>query len=400
MFPYHSLRASSTIRLVTTTIPDRDLLARLVSFPSLSGPRHDHDIIEFVCSYLDRPGLQIERVPNADGTRCNIMVTAGALRDDRKGLVLCGHLDVMPADEPGWNSPPFVLTERDGKLFGRGASDMKPFVAMMMNQLAAAAVMPLKQPLVAVFTYDEEVGALGAQAFGKAMQLRSPLPFDCVIGEPTSLRAVRMHKGHLKIKIVIIGKPAHSGAPHLGINAIEAAGEIVSRLTELTQTYAGFRNEQSDCFSAVPFPVLCVARIRGGEAVNVVPERCEIDLGVRLLPGMQSEDAVASVQALVSATNHAARAEVSVVNDNPPMLLQEGSRLVTRLRELTGNTEDIGVSYASDGGPLQRDLGLHCVLFGPGTIEVAHRPNEHVPIAEFEKCAAIVTRLVHEWCAE
>lgn len=385
-------------RPVTVTLPDRDLLARLVAFPSVSGADHDDAIIEFVCNYLDWPGLSIELVPSADGTRRNVLITAGTLRDDRKGLILCGHLDVVPADEPNWSSDPFVLTERDGSLFGRGSCDMKPFVAMAMNQLVAASTRTLKRPLVGVFTFDEEVGAIGAQEFAKAMRSRPPLPLDCVIGEPTSLRAVRMHKGHLKLRVTITGKPAHSGSPHLGVNAIEAAGELVTKLTALAREFADFRNAQSEFFRSVPFPVLCTAKIHGGEAVNVVPERCVIDLGVRLLPGMRSEDAITKVNHIVRTIDHPARAELSIVNDNPPMLLEHGSELVSALRSLSGMSDDIGVSYATDGGPLQRDLGLRCVLFGPGTIEVAHRPDEHVPIAEFEDCSSIISKIVHRWC--
>src|SRR5690606_21706686 len=146
---------------------------------------------------------------------------------------------------------------------------------------------------VGLFTFDEELGSLGAQQFVKSMHDRAPLPTDCIIGEPTSLRPVRMHKGHLKLRITITGKAAHSGAPHLGVNAIEPAGELITMLAGMAQKFAEMRNGQSDCFASVPFPVLCVARIRGGEAINVIPDSCVIDIGIRLLPGMESSYGVA-----------------------------------------------------------------------------------------------------------
>jgi acetylornithine deacetylase len=381
---------------VTVTIPDRDLLAKLVSFPSISGG-NDAELVDFVCDYLDRPGLSVERVPSSDGTRCNLLISAGSLRDDRNGLALCGHLDVVPADEPGWTSDPFTLVDRDGKLFARGACDMKASVAIAMNILVNASTRSLKHPLVGVFTFDEELGSLGAQQLVMATRSRLPLPLDCIIGEPTSLKPVRMHKGHLKLRITITGKAAHSGAPHLGINAIEPAGEIITQLTALRHEHAQFRNEQSERFREVPFPVLCVARIRGGEAINVIPERCEIDVGVRLMPGMQSADAIAEVQDIVSAVRGSAHVDLSIVNDNPPMLC-ERTPLVETLSAVANCTEDVGVSFASDAGVLQRDLGMRCVLFGPGTIDIAHRPDEFVPIAEFEQCSAIVAKLAHRWC--
>ena len=393
---------SCTILRVTVTIPDRDLLAKLVSFPSVSGPGNDAAIIDFVCDYLDRPGIRVERIPSSDGTRCNLLIMSGGseLRSDRRGLILCGHLDVVPAEEPDWTSDPFTLTERDGKLFGRGACDMKASVAIAMNLLVNAAVRRLNDPLVGLFTFDEELGSLGAQEFTKKMKSRPPLPFDCIIGEPTSLRPVRMHKGHLKLRITITGKPAHSGSPHLGINAIEPAGELITKLWALGREFVEYRNRQSDCFDSVPFPVLTVARIHGGKAINVIPDRCEVDIGIRLLPGMSSVDAISRVQLLLRSVQHRAGMELMVVNDSPPMLLDDEAAIATAMKDLSGRNEDFGVSFASDAGVLQRDLEMRCILFGPGTIEVAHRPDEHVPIAEFERCADILAKLVNRWCEE
>lgn len=378
------------------SLSNHELLARLVAFPSVSGG-NDAALVDFLCDYLNRPGLNIERIASEDGTRCNLIVRTGPMRDDRNGLVLCGHLDVVPADEPNWTSNPFTLAERDGKLFGRGSCDMKASVAIAMNQLVAAADRQLTNPLVGVFTFDEELGSLGAQNFTRAMRDRAPLPADCIIGEPTSLRPVRMHKGHLKLRITITGKAAHSGAPHLGVNAIEPAGELITMLSVLAQKFREMRNEQSDCFDSVPFPVVCIARIRGGEAINVIPESCVIDVGIRLLPGMESSYGIACVRGIVESVEHAAGVELTVVNDNPPMLC-ERTALVEALSAATGNTNDVGVSFASDAGVLQRDLGMRCVLFGPGTIEVAHRPDEFVPIDELNRADEIVGAMVRQWC--
>ncbi|MHC4274745.1 MAG: M20/M25/M40 family metallo-hydrolase, partial [Planctomycetota bacterium] len=224
-----------------------------------------------------------------------------------------------------------------------------------------------------------------------------PLPTSVLVGEPTSLRAVRMHKGHLALRVTVEGKAAHTGSPHLGVNAIEAAARVVQALSRLGGVLKQKRCDSSAHFAAVPYPVLSVSRIRGGTAINVIPDRCTAQLGIRLLPGMSTPDAVEQVRDTVAKSEPHGNATLEVINNSPPLLTDEDSRLHAALCDLLGQRQSHGVSFASDAGPLA-ERGFECVLFGPGSIDVAHRPNEYVPIDEFRRAGAILERLVERFC--
>jgi len=381
-------------------LTDKDLLGRLVAFDSTSA-NSNLPIADFVCEYLERPGVTITRNPNGDGTKTNVVAVAGPDRTDGRGggggLVLCGHLDVVPALEPGWHSDPFRLTERDGTWVGRGACDMKGSIALDMNILAAADLGRLRRPLALLLTYDEELGTLGAQHFTETWPDDAVLPTNVLVGEPTSLRAVRMHKGHLTMRVTVMGKAAHTGSPHLGTNAIEAAVRVVQALSRLAGVLEQKRCDSSAFFAAVPFPVLSVSGIHGGTAVNVIPDRCVIDLGIRLLPGMNTADAVEQVRDTVAKSEPHGNAAVEVVGNSPPMLTDPDAPLHAALCDLLGQRPSYGVSFASDAGPLAT-RGFECVLFGPGSIDVAHRPDEYLPIDEFRRARTVLEAVVERFC--
>lgn len=377
---------------------DKDLLSRLVAFDSTS-TKSNLPIADFVCEYLDRPNVAITRNLSEDGSKVNVVVATGVdgAGDDGGGLVLCGHLDVVPAAEDGWNSDPFTLTELNETYVGRGACDMKGSVALAMNVFARVDVDRLTHPLVLLFTYDEELGSLGAQRFADTRSSDQPLPPNVLVGEPTSLRAVRMHKGHLTMRITVRGKAAHSGSPHLGVNAIEAAAAVVRSLSKLAVQFKQQRIDSGRFFREVPFPVLNVAQISGGTAINIVPDRCVVDLGIRPLPGMNPQAMIEWIKDTVAKSDPHGNINIEVLNVNPPLSLEETAPIYAALSGLLSQTQSYAVSYASDAGVLQA-MGLQCVLFGPGSIEVAHRPNEYVPIDEFNRARSIIERLVARFC--
>ena len=218
---------------------------------------------------------------------------AAGPEDGDRGLVLSGHMDVVPAESEGWNSDPFTLTRRDGSYVARGAADMKGFLALAINRLAAADIPRLRYQLVLLFTHDEETGTLGARRLVDEPGTIPPLPRAAIIGEPTSLHILRMHKGHLRLRLSLTGVPAHSGLPHLGVNAVEAAGRAIVGLSELRQALERERPSNAEHFAEVPYVTLNVARVAGGGAINVVPAECVLDLGVRLLPGMSADEMTA-----------------------------------------------------------------------------------------------------------
>lgn len=380
----------------TQLLDDRELLARLIAFDSVSD-RPIAPIADFIADYAERAGCRVWRQVYANGAKINLILRRGPERAG--GLTLSGHLDVVPAAEPDWTGDPFVLREVGGRLIGRGVADMKGFVALALNALCECEDDALRHPLALLLTCDEEVGCLGAQHFAANWRGEFPLPPDVLVGEPTRLRPVRMHKGHLKLRITLTGKPAHSGYPHLGANAIERAAPVLGVLSALATEWRQVRTENSAYFPECPYPVLNIGLIRGGSAVNIVPERCVIDFGVRLLPGQTSAAALAEVRERLSrlpAETQAALA-LAVVNDSPPMYCPSDAALNVALCELRGDSATHGVSFASDAGPLSA-AGMRCVLCGPGEIENAHRADESIGASELAEAQVLLTGLIRRLC--
>jgi acetylornithine deacetylase len=380
-------------------LSDAELLARLIAFDTTSR-NSNLPLADFLCDYLDRPGVRIERNPSADGGKANVIAWIGPEPSgDRKGLVLSGHMDVVPAEEDDWRSDPFTLTDGGDRWVARGACDMKGFLAVAANLAAEASCDRWRAPLALVFTYDEEVGTLGARRLTESFLEAAALPRSAVIGEPTSLRVARTHKGHFKMRASLRGVPAHSGYPHLGVNAIEPAGRVIVALSRLRQELEAETPPNRELFPEVPFVPLNVGTVHGGSAINVVPDRCAVELGVRPLPGIASEELIERVARAVRAAASPLEPEIELLSDSPAMLLDEGSPIHRHLCGLVGQTAGASVSFATDAGWLQR-LGMDCAIFGPGSIEVAHKPNEYVPKNEFAAARGLLEQTIRRFCEE
>ena len=306
-------------------------------------------------------------------------------------------MDVVPAEEPEWRTDPFTLTRLGDKLVGRGACDMKGFLALAMNALVAAQSNGLARPLALVFTFDEEVGTVGARHFTKTWPEAINLPRNTIVGEPTSLRVIRMHKGHLEFRVSITGQSAHSGYPHLGRNAIEPVGKLIQALTDLRRELESEPQPYAEYFPEVPFVALNVARISGGTAINIVPDGCVLEGGIRLLPGMDKETSVHRLRQVAANVLENVSYEFDVMGEAPPMLLAESAPIYQALCAETGQIDTLSASYATDAGWLQ-SVGMQCAIFGPGSIEVAHKPNESIPVHQLHEAAGILERIVHQFC--
>ncbi len=381
-------------------LSDRELLARLVAFDSTSH-RSNLPLADWICDYVARPGVRIERdafLDDAGERKQNLVIEVGPAVDaaTRGGLVLSGHMDVVPAGD-GWSSDPFTLTERDGALVARGSADMKGFLALAINLARELDASALSQPLVLLLTCDEEVGTLGARHLHDHWPAARPLPRQALIGEPTELQPVRVHKGHLKARFTFQGTSAHSAYPHLGRNAIEPAGRLIVALSRLREELAAERLPSSAHFPEVPAPSLNVGCVHGGTAINVVPERCVVEVGVRLLPGMDTEALIARLLRVAAEATPEMSPTWELLSISPPMEASAEAPLFARLCALVGTPAEPAAAYATDGGWLQR-MGLDCVLFGPGSIRVAHKPDERVPIADLVHARAVLATLVDELC--
>jgi acetylornithine deacetylase len=380
-------------------LSDAELLACLVGFDSTSR-NSNLPIADFLCDYLDRPGVRIARNLSPDGGKTNVIAWLGPEPEgDRRGLVLSGHMDVVPADEEGWRHDPFSLADEGDRWVGRGSCDMKGFLALAANLAAEARPERWRAPLALVFTYDEEVGTLGAKRLIESFPAAEGLPRSAIIGEPTSLRVARTHKGHAKLRVTLHGVSAHSGYPHLGTNAIEPAGRVIVALAALRRELEAEAPPNRELFPEVPYVPLNVGTVHGGSAINVVPDRCVVEVGFRPLPGVTSEELVERVSRAARAAAAPFEPAIELLSDSPPMLLDEASPIHRHLCGLTGQSAGASVSFATDAGWLQR-LGMDCAIFGPGSIEVAHKPNEFLPKDEFAAARGFLERTVKQFCEE
>jgi acetylornithine deacetylase len=377
-------------------LTDAALLEQLVAFDTTSH-LSNLPLVDFVADYLDRPGLVLERRFSPDGCKANLVVRTGPQSADGSGLTLSGHMDVVPAEEPDWRSDPFRLTRSGDTWVGRGAADMKGFLALVINRLAALEPAGLRRPLALLLTYDEEVGTVGARRFAETADASVAIPLDVVIGEPTSLRVVRLHKGMLRIQLVFHGRAAHSGFPHLGRNAIEPAARAIAALAELRARMERERPAHGEHFSEVPYAALNVGVVQGGSAANVIPDRCTVQLGIRLLPGMKAQDVAERIREAVAGALPDERFDLAIPSESPAMILDEAAALHRELSSLVGQNGTESVAFATDAGWLQR-AGYRCVIFGPGDIKVAHRANEFVPIAELERAGMVLDELIRRRC--
>ncbi len=380
------------------TLSSIDLLRRLVAFDTTSR-NSNLALADFVADYLDRPDVRITHVPSDKGDKTNLAIGIGPETDPetRDGLVLSGHMDVVPADETDWRSDPFSLKTDDDRLIARGSCDMKGFLAITVEMIGELDPASLTRPLYLLFTYDEEVGTLGARRFVETRPSELVLPRRVIIGEPTDFTAVRLHKGHLQLQLTIIGRPAHSGFPQSGDNAIEPMGRVITALSGLRQALEGESSEYGRYFGEVPFVTLNVAQIGGGSATNVVPDRCELNVGIRLMPGMELEAMVERVRETIARTIPDREFELVVVNESPPMLLPEDNELYQTVCGEVGQTQTASVYFATDAGWLSR-ADFDCVILGPGNMDTAHKPNEWIPAGDLPRGSAMLERIVRHYC--
>lgn len=377
---------------------DKALLARLVAEDTTSG-RPTKGLFDFTCEYLDRPEIRIERFPNPAGLE-NVLFMTGPDPSGDDGIALCGHVDTVPADEPEWTSDPRELVERDGRLQARGACDMKGFDAIAINLLAEHADAGFDRPLALLLTHSEEVGTIGAGEFVEHWPESRPFHRNVIVGEPTSLTPVRGHKGHLAIRFTVGGTPCHTGYPDDGVNAIEEAMPLLTALRELRMTLVEERTDASALFAMVPYPVLTIVRLEAGSAINVMPETCRIDVGVRLLPGQDATTFMERVHPLIDSSGlrldekgGPGTCAVQVLNNTPSFGTPSDDPFLARVLEVSEASSAIGVGYGTDAGRLEA-LGCHSVVFGPGDISVAHKPDEWMPCDEFARAPGLLRTII------
>lgn len=376
----------------------RDMLTRLISLPSISSASADWDhsneaVVRTLADWLEPMGFQCEilPVPGMPG-KYNLIATLGS---GSGGLVLSGHTDTVPFDDQRWQSDPFKLTERDDRWYGLGTCDMKGFFALAIEAARAFVGKPLKQPLIILATADEESSMNGARALAEAGR---PKARYAVIGEPTSLRPVRMHKGIMMERLVFEGQSGHSSDPALGNNALEGMHAAMTELLSLRDDWqARYRNPNF----AVQVPTLNLGCIHGGDNPNRICARCELQFDLRPLPGMQMDElrqAILDRLQPLARTRNLTMAFEPLFDGVPPFETSAEADLVRTCERLTGQTA-AAVAFATEAPWLQQ-LGLETLVMGPGSIDQAHQPDEFLALSQVNPAVTLLTGLIRHYCLD
>ncbi|MDF3932452.1 acetylornithine deacetylase [Pseudomonas citronellolis] len=376
----------------------RDILARLIAFDTVSR-NSNLALIQYVQDYLSDLGVESELFHDQTGAKANLFATLGPR--DRGGVCLSGHTDVVPVDGQPWTLPPFELTEKDGRLYGRGTADMKGYIACVLAAVPAFLAQPLRVPLHLAFSYDEEVGCLGVRSLLADLERREHKPIACIIGEPTELKPVLGHKGKLAMRCQVHGAPCHSAYAPQGVNAIEYAAKLINRLGEIGTRLAAV--ERHDQRFDPPYSTVQTGVIGGGRALNIVPAECQFDFEVRALPSDDPQRVAEELRDYAETEllpkMRAVKADTDIrfseLSAYPALATDPESEVAQLLARLSGSDEFSTVAYGTEGG-LFDQAGIPAVVCGPGSMDQGHKPDEFVSLEQLEACDAMLLRLV-EW---
>ena len=378
-----------------TQISARALLERLVGFDTTSH-KSNLALVEFVRAYLADHGVESTVLGDKTGEKAALYATIGP--NIEGGVVLSAHSDVVPTEGQPWTSDPYRLRQEGGRLYGRGSTDMKGFVATVLAAVPGFVAAGLKRPIHIALSYDEEVGCLGVRPLARHMKTRIAMPQAVIVGEPTSLKPVNAHKSAYRLESDVIGRSAHSSVPSWGVNAVYYAARLVAEIERLAERLAAM--EVTDPRFKPPHPTASVGEITGGTAHNIVPDHCRVVWGIRGMPETDVPALVDETQAFADTQlasemrklDAACAIQTKIAASILPLKPRVRSNAETLIAELTGSAEMGAVSYGTDAGIFD-DIGWPCVVCGPGDIAQAHKPDEFIAAEALEECAAMLARL-------
>lgn len=386
------MNGKSTADRLTTT----EMLSRLVAFDTTS--RHSNlPLINFVRAWLDSHGVPYRLSTDETGQKANLHAIIGP--QQAGGIAVSGHVDTVPVDGQAWSADPFTLRQQDGKLFARGACDMKGFVASCLAAVPDVQARPLVRPLHLFISYDEEVGCHGAQRLIRDLTESGCKPGLCVVGEPSSMQPILAHKGKLNLRVQVRGLPGHSAYPSRGVNAVQAAGEAIAWVAAESRRLA-VEGPFEDGFDP-PHTTMHVGTVQGGTILNIIPQHAEFVMEWRYIPGDDPHRHIERLRAFVAsaiepamhAVDPATGFSYEILVDMPGMALPPDHELTAVVKQLTGSNSTGKVSYGTEGGYYQ-EAGIPTIICGPGDIAQAHQPDEWVAQSELDACDRFLRRLV------
>lgn len=373
-------------------------IAKLIGFDTTSRDSN-LPLIDYVVGRLDALGIDSTLVHNAEGNKANLLATIPAADGTRSGgIVLSGHTDVVPVDGQTWSSDPFVPEIRDGKLYARGTCDMKTFVAVIMAKLETIAGAKLEEPIHLAFSYDEEVGCIGAVDLVAAITEAGLKPRGCIVGEPTSMRVVRGHKSVNVIRVGFHGVAAHSSLTTQGVNAISAAAEFTAFVDSAARDFA--QDGPFDDAFIVPHTTTTVNQIEGGIAVNTIPAVCTLHFEFRSIADDDPMGLIERfrleakrIETAMQERNPDAHVEFEVLAKTPGLDTPEDAGIVALAAELGGTASPDKATYGTEAG-LFFNAGIPTVVCGPGDIAQAHAPDEFIALDQIVQCEAFIDNLI------
>ena len=372
-----------------------DMIRRLIAFDTTSH-RSNLEMIHWIADYLESHGIASTLVHDDERRKANLFATLGPDREG--GVVLSGHTDVVPVDGQPWNTDPFEVHDEGGRLFGRGTSDMKSFIAVALACVPEFLACGLKRPVHLAFSYDEEVGCLGVHGLIGELKRRDLRPSAVIIGEPTLMEVVDAHKGIAVFHTHFRGVPAHSSATHIGVSATHAAGRFIAFLDDLFDEYQA--RARPDLGFVPPYTTIQVGILNGGTASNIIAQDCHVDWHFRTMPTddpAEIESRAHECLEQLRETMQTRHADCDITTTSgarvPPLRPDSASAATELALQLTGANSTSQASFGTEAGIFQEN-SYAAVVCGPGDIAQAHQPNEFIAIEQVEACHAFLRRLM------
>jgi len=375
-----------------------EMIEKLVAFDTVSR-NSNLELIDFVADYLSEYGVSAEKIYNDDRTKANLFATVGP--DVKGGIVLSGHTDVVPVDGQPWDTDPFQIVEKDGKLFGRGTSDMKSFSAIALALVPEMIEKGLKKPIHFALSYDEEIGCLGSPRMIAEIVEKEIKPRAVIVGEPTMMDIVTAHKGIVGLKTKITGREAHSSLVEDGVSAVMTGANLVNFIANMMAENKEKAVPNSDYSDSPAYTTLHVGVINGGTAMNIISRECEFVWDIRYVAEDDPQDFIkrfndyceTEILPAMRMVAPECTIETEIVSATAALGPENEGEAEMLCKKLTGKNDTHAVSYAAEAGQFQ-NAGFSTVICGPGSIGIAHQPNEYIELSQVKASETFIRKLI------
>ena len=370
-----------------------DILSKLISFKTIS-ELSNKKLAQYISDYLAKYNIKTQLFEGNPG-QFNLYAKIGP--DVDGGIILSGHTDVVPTEGQNWLTNPFELVKKKNKLFGRGSCDMKGFIAVVLATIPKLKISKLKKPLHLIFSYDEEIGCVGIQKLIPFLKKIKPKPSFCIVGEPTEMKLVNMHKGKINFLLSFKGIESHSSLIENGVNAIDYCAGFINFLKDLQKILIKTKSHKK--FDP-PYPTINIGKIHGGLAVNIIPENCELEFEIRDTPNLNTEKIINEIRVFLKKTekemkekNKKCSVSFKILNNFPPLETNEKKKIINLALEKLKSNSISTVSFGTEAGVFNK-VGFETIVCGPGSIEQAHKPNEYIETIQLKKCDEFLTKMI------